>query len=148
MADAPAAEARAYLFHQVTKVEQIMAGKIWEALSNELAETAVEAGKSVVTVQGRRHPCSGVAWTSDSVVTVDHALKRDEEIGVVLAPGQRVSARVAGRDPSTDLAVLRLDQPAKLPLPRWSKPATCSRPKGATPKPSPSGRIWIGTRAP
>jgi S1-C subfamily serine protease len=104
-------------------VDQIMAENIWKALANELANAAVEAGKSVVTVQGRRHPCSGIALTGDSVVTVHHALSRDEEIGVVLAPGQRVSARVAGRDPSTDLAVLRLDQPAKLPLPRWSKTA-------------------------
>jgi serine protease DegQ len=102
-------------------VDQVMAESTWEALSNELAKATAEAGNSVVTVQGRRHPCSGVAFTPDSVVTVHHALKRDEEISVVLAPGQRVSARVVGRDPGTDLAVLRLDHQGKLPLPRWSR---------------------------
>src|SRR5215467_5122072 len=104
-------------------VDQVMAESTWEALSNELAKAAADAGNSVVTVQGRRHPCSGVAFTSDSVVTVHHALRRDEEISVVLAPGQRVSARVVGRDPGTDLAVLRLDHQGKLPLPRWSRSA-------------------------
>jgi len=102
-------------------VDRVMAESIWEALSNEFTKAAAEAGKSVVTVQGRRHPSSGIALGGESVVTVHHALRRDEEIGVVLAPGQRVSARVAGRDPSTDLAVLRLDQPGKLPAPRWGK---------------------------
>src|SRR5215467_8218098 len=105
-------------------VDQVMAESTWEALSNELAKAAADAGNSVVTVQGRRHPCSGVAFTSDSVVTVHHALRRDEEISVVLAPGQRVSARVVGRDPGTDLAVLRLDHQGKLPLPRWSRSAS------------------------
>jgi len=97
-----------------------MTEKIWAALSNELAETASEAGKSVVSVQGRRHPSSGIVFTSEAVVTVHHALRREEDTTIILAPGQRIEARVAGRDPSTDLAVLRLQQPVKFPLARWS----------------------------
>jgi serine protease DegQ len=100
-----------------------MAEKIWAALSNELAETSAGAGKSVVSVQGRRHPSSGIVFTSDSVVTVHHALRREEDTTIVLAPGQRISARVVGRDPSTDLALLRLEQPVKSPPARWGKSA-------------------------
>jgi serine protease DegQ len=98
-----------------------MADKVWASLSNELAEASAEAGKSVVSVQGRRHPSTGVLFTSDSVITVHHALRREEEAAIVLAPGQRMAARVLGRDPSTDLALVRLEQPVKSPPARWGK---------------------------
>src|SRR5262249_13605065 len=87
-----------------------MAENIWAALSSQLAEAAETAGKSVVAVPGRRHPSSGILWTSDSVVTANHSLRRDEDISVVTAPGQSRAARVIGRDSSTDLALLRLQQ--------------------------------------
>ena len=98
-----------------------MAESIWTALSNELAATAAETGKSVVAVQGRRHSVSGVVFSSDTVVTVHHALRRDEETAVLTGPGEKIPARVVGRDPHTDLAVLRLEHPVKTPVARWSK---------------------------
>ncbi|HEY6306176.1 MAG TPA: trypsin-like peptidase domain-containing protein [Candidatus Angelobacter sp.] len=98
-----------------------MAEKIWAVLSNELAGASADAGRSVVSVQGRRHPSSGIVFTSDSVITVHHALRREEDATIVLAPGQRIAARVAGRDPSTDLALLRLEQPVKSPVALWDK---------------------------
>jgi S1-C subfamily serine protease len=97
-----------------------MSEKIWEALANELAQNAEEAGRSVVAVPGRRHPASGVLLGSDIVVTVNHGVNRDEEITVVLGPDRRVSARVAARDPGTDLAVLRLAEPVAATPPRWA----------------------------
>ncbi|HEY6250237.1 MAG TPA: trypsin-like peptidase domain-containing protein [Candidatus Angelobacter sp.] len=90
-----------------------MADNIWATLSNQLSDAAAAAGKSVVAVAGRRHPSSGILWSSDSVVTSNYALRRDEDISVVIASGESVSARVMGRDPSTDLAVLRLEQPVQ-----------------------------------
>lgn len=98
-----------------------MAEKIWAALANELAEAAESVGRSVVAVHGRRHPSSGIVWRADSVVTANHAVRRDDEITVVTAPGQSVAAQVAGRDPSTDLAVLRLQQPLPAGPPRWAE---------------------------
>jgi S1-C subfamily serine protease len=77
----------------------------------------------VVAVHGRRHPSSGIIFTSDSVVTASHALRREEEITVILAPGTKTSARLVGRDPNTDLAVLRLAQPVEAPAPRWGETA-------------------------
>jgi S1-C subfamily serine protease len=97
-----------------------MTQKIWNTLSTELAQSAEEAGRSVVAVQGWRHPASGVLLSADAVVTVDHAVRREEDITVVVGPGERIAARVAGRDSGTDLAVLRLAQPTKYSQPRWS----------------------------
>ena len=79
------------------------------ALSNDLT-SAVEAGaKSVVAVNGRRRvPSSGILWRPDVVVTTDHTLKRTEDITVTFADGRVVPATLAGRDPGSDIAVLRL----------------------------------------
>ncbi len=96
-----------------------MAENIWAALSNQLAEASASVGQSVVAVHGGRHVSSGIIFNKDSVIATSHALRRDEDIVVVIAPGTSVSARVAGRDPSTDLALLRLQQPMTIAAPRW-----------------------------
>jgi S1-C subfamily serine protease len=93
---------------------------IWTKLSNELAEVSAAAGKSVVAVHGTRHPSSGIVIGKDAVVAASHAVRRDDEITVVSAPGQKLSARVSGRDPSTDLVVLRLHQAIDTPPFRWA----------------------------
>jgi S1-C subfamily serine protease len=79
------------------------------ALSNDLAEAVARAGQTVVAVYGRpRMPSSGVHWRPGVVVTAEHTLKRDEDLSVGLPDGRTVPAVLAGRDPSTDLAVLKL----------------------------------------
>jgi serine protease DegQ len=100
-----------------------MAEKFWQAMSNELSIAAAEAGRSVAAVHGRRHPSSGVVLNSEAIVTVNHALRREEEITVVLENGERLAARVAGRDASTDLAVLRPAQAISAPASRWGDAA-------------------------
>lgn len=97
-----------------------MADKIWETLSYELAAVTSAAGKSVVAVVGRRHPSSGIVFRSDAIVTAHHALRRDDEITVITGPEQRTKARVAGRDPGTDLAVLRLEHSIDAPVANWA----------------------------
>jgi len=83
------------------------------ALSHELAESVERAGQAVVTVHARpRLPSSGVHWRQGVVVTADHTIKRDEEISVGMPDGRMVSALLAGRDASTDLAVLKLPEVA------------------------------------
>jgi S1-C subfamily serine protease len=89
-------------------------------LSDALASTVEQAGSSVVRVEGRsRTPASGIVWSSDGVIiTAHHVLEQDENIKVGLPDGQTVSASLVGRDPSTDLAVLRA--PASgLSVPVW-----------------------------
>lgn len=88
----------------------------WRTLSNEAASAIEKASRSVVAVHGRRRiPSSGVHWREGIVVTANHALERDEEISVTLPGGSTVAATVAGRDPSTDIAILKISA-QNLPL--------------------------------
>jgi S1-C subfamily serine protease len=82
-------------------------------LSSDLAATAETVGRSVVAVHARRRiPSSGVVWRPGVVVAASHTLTRDEDISVTLASGRNASATLAGRDPATDIAVLRLEDAA------------------------------------
>jgi S1-C subfamily serine protease len=77
-------------------------------LSNELAEATGRAATSVVAVHTEtRGSSSGMVWRSGVIVTSEHALRRDEEIQVTLPNARIVSATLVGRDPSTDMAVLK-----------------------------------------
>ena len=79
------------------------------ALSNDLAAAVETVGRSVVAIHARRRiPASGVVWQPGVVVAAHHTIQRDEEITVTLHDGSTAPATLAGRDPSTDLAVLRL----------------------------------------
>jgi S1-C subfamily serine protease len=79
-------------------------------LSSELAGVVERAGPSVVAIYGGgRFPSSGVHWKPGVIVTADHSLRRDEDIKIGLSDGRVVAAELAGRDPGSDLAVLRID---------------------------------------
>jgi len=77
-------------------------------LSNALVQATDHAAASVVAVHTEaRGSSSGVIWREGVIVTAEHALRRDEEIQVTLSDGRVVGATLAGRDPSTDLAILK-----------------------------------------
>jgi S1-C subfamily serine protease len=77
-------------------------------LSNALARETDRAAASLVAIHTEaRGSSSGVVWRTGVIVTADHALRRDEEIQVTLPDGRIVPATLAGRDSSTDLAVLK-----------------------------------------
>lgn len=81
------------------------------ALSNNLADVVEQASRAVVAVNARhRIPSSGVHWRSGIVVTADHTIRREEEITVTLPDNRTVPATLVGRDSSTDLAVLKLQE--------------------------------------
>jgi S1-C subfamily serine protease len=83
------------------------------ALSTELADAVERAGRSTVAIHARRRiPSSGVVWRPGAVVTASHTVRRDEDITMTLPDGKTVPATLAGRDPSTDIAVLRLSEGA------------------------------------
>jgi S1-C subfamily serine protease len=80
---------------------------ILASLSNDLANAVQRAGRSVVAVHGRRRfPASGLAWGSDQVITASHVLERDTDLSITAPDGQQHAARLLGRDPGSDLAVL------------------------------------------
>ena len=81
------------------------------ALSDAIAGVAETVGASVVRVEARRRgSSSGVIWSDDGlIVTASHTIERDESISVTLPSGQVHTAAVVGRDPSIDVALLRID---------------------------------------
>ena len=98
--------------------------EILQSLSNDLAETVATAGPAVVRVEARdRLPASGIAWPSDGgdsiVVTAHHVVERDDDINIGLPGGQTIPAELVGRDPTTDLSVLRA-QSNGLSAPDWA----------------------------
>jgi S1-C subfamily serine protease len=83
------------------------ASGVLASLSRDLASAVARAGRSVVTVDGRRRfPASGLAWRDDLVVTASHVLERDADLNIATPEGAQHSARLIGRDPGSDLAVL------------------------------------------
>jgi S1-C subfamily serine protease len=79
------------------------------ALSNDLAAAVERAGRSVAAVHARpRFSSCGVLWRPDVIVTAEHTIRREEEITVTLPDGATHPATLAGSDPGTDLAVLKL----------------------------------------
>lgn len=91
-----------------------------QTISDALAALAERIGQSVVRVEGRsRLPASGVVYATDGViVTAHHVIERNDSLRVGLPDGSTVEASLIGRDPSTDLAVLRVEQSALVPA-RW-----------------------------
>jgi S1-C subfamily serine protease len=88
-----------------------MANSVLETISSEFASAAEKAGGSVVAVHARRWmPSSGIEWKKGVIVTVHHGVQRDEDIKVLLDGDRAVSAKLVGRDPGTDLAVLRVEE--------------------------------------
>jgi S1-C subfamily serine protease len=86
------------------------------ALSNGLAAAVEHAGKSVVAVHARpRFSSAGVIWRAGVMVTAEHTVRREEEITVTLPDGTTVPASLAGSDGGTDIAVLKLAEPAGEP---------------------------------
>jgi S1-C subfamily serine protease len=82
----------------------------FDALSDDLTQAVDKVSRSVVAVNARRHlSSSGVYWRDGIVVTAAHTVRRTEEISVILPSRQTAAATFAGADPSTDLAILKVD---------------------------------------
>ena len=87
------------------------------SLSDELAETVRRVGNSVVAVHGRRRmPASGLAWRDDLVVTAAHVLERDTDLSITTPERTQHMARLVGRDPGADLAVLAVSGASLRPI--------------------------------
>jgi S1-C subfamily serine protease len=85
-----------------------------QEFSKELAEAVRKAGAYTVQVDARGgYPASGIALEAQAVLTADHVVEREEDIAVGLPDGRRLAARVLGRDPGSDLALLGVEE--KLP---------------------------------
>src|SRR6202167_1256681 len=80
--------------------------------SNALALATERSAASVVAIHTEtRGSSSGIVWRPGVIVTSEHALRRDEEIQLTLPNGRVAPATLVGRDPSTDIAVLKCAEP-------------------------------------
>jgi S1-C subfamily serine protease len=82
---------------------------ILPALSAALAEIVARAKSAIVSVHSHRSRASGFVWKPGLIVTADEALADEGEVSVKLADGTTLPARIAGRDHTTDIALLRVD---------------------------------------
>ena len=87
-------------------------------LSRDIAGILERAAAGIVRVDARRgRPATGIVWSDNLVLTADHVIEHDDAIQVS-AGGAVVKAAVAGRDPGTDLALLKTDGLTASPLAR------------------------------
>ena len=91
-------------------------------LSDALANAVSSAADGLVCVEGRdRLPATGIVWDAEGlIVTSHHVLERDENIKVGFQDGESVAAELVGRDPSTDLALLRTSKRGSS-VPAWAE---------------------------
>jgi S1-C subfamily serine protease len=85
-----------------------MATDLLSTFSNQLADAVSAASPAVVQVQGRRRPASGLVYAEDVVLTTVRALGREDGLHVRRDDGRTLDAELAGWDPTTSLAVLRV----------------------------------------
>ena len=108
-------------------------------LSNSMAAAAEKAAASTVMVNARqRMPASGILYAPDLVLTADHVVAHEEDITVLLADGKEAAASLAGRDPGSDLALLRLEKERSTPA-QMSSQAKIGQLVLALGRPSPEG---------
>lgn len=80
------------------------------SLSGALAGLVEENAGRVVAVHGRQQgTASGIVLRPGVAVTAEETLERDDELELTLPNGATVPATLVGRDPSTDVAVLRFE---------------------------------------
>lgn len=95
-----------------------------QAYSDQMAAAVEKAGRSVVSVDARNHvPGSGIVWSADGeILTADHIVQRDENINVTLPDGSTHTAIIVGRDPGSDLILLKVEASGLTPA-EWNDSA-------------------------
>jgi S1-C subfamily serine protease len=94
---------------------------ILQTLSDSMANAVEAANHSIVQVDARRRmPATGIIYSADGlIVTSHHVVETEDKIRVGLPDGKIVTATLVGRDPNSDLALLRADA-SGLQVPEWA----------------------------
>ena len=79
-------------------------------LSAAFTGLVAKVAPGIVSVHSHRSRSSGFVWRPGLIVTADEALSEEGEFAVTLPGGEIVGAQLAGRDPTTDIALLRVDR--------------------------------------
>lgn len=87
-------------------------------LSEDLAAAVKRAADSVIGIdRDRGRGATGIVWSEDGLVVTSHAAVAGDEGTVLLPSGERRRAEMLGRDPATDVALIRIDATGLTPLP-------------------------------
>ena len=100
-----------------------MANELLSTFSNQLADAVDAVTPAVVQVQGRRRPVSGLVYAENVVLTTARALGRGDALHVRCHDGRVLDAELAGWDPATSLAVLRVPELGVAPVAPARTPA-------------------------
>ena len=95
--------------------------QLLQSFSDAVAQLAESVSPSVVGINAGRRSGTGVVWSSDGLVlTASHVIGRSTEPVVTLSDGRELGARVVGRDPYSDVALLKVDAGGLTPIKRGS----------------------------
>jgi len=92
--------------------------EILESISNAIVGVAEKLSPSIVRVgAGRWRGGTGTVWSRDGhIVTSNHVVGEMNEIDVGFSDGTRHTAKVVGRDPFSDIALLKVDSDQLTPV--------------------------------
>jgi S1-C subfamily serine protease len=91
--------------------------QLLQSFSNAVTELAESVSPSVVNVNAGRRGGTGIVWSSDGlVVTASHVVGHSTGPTVVQSDGKEFEAKVVGRDPYTDIALLKVDASGLTPV--------------------------------
>lgn len=79
------------------------------SLSSALADIVARTAPSIVSVHSHRSRSTGFVWKPGLIVTANEALADEGEVQISLPDGSAAVATIAGRDHTTDIALLRAD---------------------------------------
>jgi S1-C subfamily serine protease len=93
-------------------------------LSENIATLVRGVGPHIVRIDGRRRlAATGVIYSQDGlIVTAHHVVERDDALTVGLDDGTTHDAELIGRDPNSDIALLRVKQTGLTPA-QWTEPS-------------------------
>ncbi len=113
---------------------------VLSALSNQMADAVERVRPALVLVNGRpRQSASGVVFASEHILTADHVIEREEDLTVETDDGRTLPAQLAGRDPVSDLALLKVAGLALDPAAPAHEPARVGQIVLAVGRPSSNG---------
>mgnify|MGYP001228178775 CR=1 FL=1 len=113
-------------------------------VSEGWTSAAERAATYTVLVDARKRlPGSGLAYSSNLILTADHVVEREENIRILLPDGSVQAASLAGRDPANDLALLRLEEAVLTPAITAESEGKIGQPALTVARPDPDG-IQVG----
>jgi S1-C subfamily serine protease len=89
---------------------------ILPSLSSALADIVARTKQAIVSVHSHRSRASGFVWKPGLIVTADEPLAEEGEVSIRFSDGCEQGARIAGRDHTTDVALLRVDTGDRAPI--------------------------------